>query len=133
MALALAFCSSDLTMTLPFMNPGGIFSNARKQFHLGIGPSAVGQYDSLNSCSGVKHLEALPEPVPAVNQIELHPWCQQRDIVAYCEKHGIVVEAYCPIVRADPKRMQDLVLVQITQKYAKEPAQVLLRWSLQKG
>lgn len=68
-----------------------------------------------------------------MNQIELHPWCQQRDIVAYCEKHGIVVEAYCPIVRADPKRMQDPVLVQITQKYAKEPAQVLLRWSLQKG
>ena len=36
---------SDLTMTLPFMNPGDIFSNARKQFHLGIGPSAVSQYD----------------------------------------------------------------------------------------
>ena len=38
--------SSDLTMTLPFMNTGDIFSNARKQFHLGIGPSAVGQYHS---------------------------------------------------------------------------------------
>ena len=33
-------------MTLPFMDPGDIFSNARKQFHLGIGPSAVGQYDT---------------------------------------------------------------------------------------
>ncbi|KAI0743121.1 cytochrome P450 [Daedaleopsis nitida] len=36
---------SDLTMTLPFMDTGDIFSNARKQFHLGIGPSAVGQYN----------------------------------------------------------------------------------------
>lgn len=81
----------------------------------------------------MKHLEALPDPVPAVNQIELHPWCQQRDIVTYCEKKGIVLEAYCPIVRADPKRLGDPVLVKLAQKYQKEPAQILLRWSLQKG
>jgi diketogulonate reductase-like aldo/keto reductase len=81
----------------------------------------------------VKHLEALPEPRPAVNQIELHPWCQQREIVDYCDKYGIAVQAYCPLVRADAKRFDDPVLKRICKKTGKGPGQVLIRWSLQKG
>lgn len=80
---------------------------------------------------GVAHLTALPGPVPAVNQIELHPWCQQRDIVAYCREKGIVVQAYCPLVRA--QRADDPVLNRIASKYGKTWAQILIRWSLQKG
>ncbi|GFZ49810.1 Uncharacterized oxidoreductase [Saitozyma sp. JCM 24511] len=82
---------------------------------------------------GVKHLEELPQPVPAVNQIELHPWCQQREIVSYCEKNGIALQAYCPIVRGDKKRLSEPKLVKISEKHGKEPAQVLIRWGLQKG
>ncbi|KAL7421075.1 hypothetical protein Q5752_003959 [Cryptotrichosporon argae] len=82
---------------------------------------------------GVKHLAALPAPTPAINQIELHPWCQQRDIVAYCQQHSIAVQAYCPIVRADPKRLGDPVAVRIADKHGKQVTQVLIRWSLQKG
>lgn len=82
---------------------------------------------------GVKHLKALPGPTPAVNQIELHPWCQQRDIVDYCREKGIVVQAYCPLVRADEGRLSDPVLVDIAKRHGKAPTQVLLRWSLQKG
>lgn len=80
---------------------------------------------------GVAHLKALPDPVPAVNQIELHPWCQQRDIVAYCKEKGIAVQAYCPLVRA--QRADDPVLDRIAKKYGKTWAQILIRWSLQKG
>ncbi|RDX45259.1 cytochrome P450 [Lentinus brumalis] len=50
---------SDLTMTLPFMNTGDVFSNARKQFHLGIGPSAVHQYDRDYEASSLQFLQAL--------------------------------------------------------------------------
>jgi diketogulonate reductase-like aldo/keto reductase len=82
---------------------------------------------------GVPHLEALPGPTPAVNQVELHPFCQQRDIVEYCRKHGIVVQAYCPLVRAKEARMRDPTLMRVAQKHGKEVAQVLLKWSLQKG
>lgn len=82
---------------------------------------------------GVHHLKALPGPTPAVNQIELHPWCQQRDIVAYCADKGIIVQAYCPIARADPGKLKTPALVQIAEKHGKEVTQVLLRWSLQKG
>lgn len=82
---------------------------------------------------GVKHLKDLPAPTPAVNQIELHPWCQQRDIVEYCREHGIVIQAYCPLVRADEKRLKDPTVTKIAEKHNKAATQVLLRWSLQKG
>ncbi|KAI5479680.1 aldo-keto reductase [Pseudohyphozyma bogoriensis] len=68
---------------------------------------------------------------PEVNQIELHPWCQQQPIVDYCKQHGIVVEAYCPIVRG--QRFEDPTLVEVAKKVGKTGAQVLIRWSLQKG
>ncbi|EDU45395.1 ARA1 Aldo keto reductase related to diketogulonate reductase [Pyrenophora tritici-repentis] len=69
--------------------------------------------------------------LPVVNQIELHPWCQQREIVDYCKDHKIVVEAYCPLVRNE--KANDETLVSIAKKHNKEPNQILIRWSLQKG
>ena len=50
---------SDLTMTLPFMDPGETFSNARKQFHLGIGQGAVGQYDGAYEDASRAFVRAL--------------------------------------------------------------------------
>jgi len=82
---------------------------------------------------GVKHLEEIREAgleTPAVNQIELQPFCQQKDIVEYCNKHGIFVQAYCPLVRG---RFDNPVLKEVAKKYNKEVAQVLVRWSLQRG
>lgn len=64
-------------------------------------------------------------------QIELHPWCQQKPIVEYCQANGIAVQAYCPIVRG--QRFDDPVLVKVAEKLGKTGAQVLIRWSLQKG
>ncbi|KAK4702367.1 hypothetical protein P7C70_g3856, partial [Phenoliferia sp. Uapishka_3] len=81
------------------------------------------------------HLEELKASgvklTPEVNQIELHPWCQQKKIVEYCRAKGIIVQAYCPLVRG--LRMNDPVLQSICQKTGKTEAQVLIRWSLQKG
>ncbi|VDB87114.1 unnamed protein product [Peniophora sp. CBMAI 1063] len=85
---------------------------------------------------GVRHLEELVSAgleTPAVNQLEVHPWCQQREIRAYCERKGIVVQAYCPIVRNIPELIGDPVLVRIAEKHQREPVRVLLRWSLQHG
>ncbi|KAI9170876.1 oxidoreductase [Paramyrothecium foliicola] len=88
---------------------------------------------------GIKHIEELKESAkvwpPHVNQIEateqLHPWCQQRQIVEYCEKNGIVVEAYCPLVRN--QKADNETLVGIAKKHNVSPNQVLLRYCLQKG
>ncbi|PNH64024.1 hypothetical protein VD0002_g4516 [Verticillium dahliae] len=61
---------------------------------------------------------------PSVNQIE-------RALVAYCERHGIVVQAWSPLVRGT--KMADPTLRRLGEKHGKTPAQVLVRYSLQKG
>jgi diketogulonate reductase-like aldo/keto reductase len=81
-----------------------------------------------------RHLDELladANVVPAVNQYELHPFGQQQDITDACAEHGIVVEAYCPLVRA--QRFEDETLQRIAAETGRTPAQVLVRWSLQRG
>lgn len=82
----------------------------------------------------VRHLEELlaraKEP-PAVNQVELHPFLQQRELLAFCRAHGIVVEAYAPLVKA--RRMDHPALRRIAGRRRASPAQVLVRWALQLG
>ena len=82
----------------------------------------------------VRHLEELlgraREP-PAVNQVELHPFLQQRELVEFCSGNGIVVEAYAPLVKA--QRMDHPALRRIARRHGASPAQVLVRWALQQG
>lgn len=82
----------------------------------------------------VRHLEELlgraKEP-PAVNQVELHPFLQQRELVEFCRANGIVVEAYAPLVKAH--KMDHPVLRRIAERHRVTPAQVLVRWGLQLG
>ncbi|KAI0838009.1 Aldo/keto reductase [Hypoxylon sp. FL0890] len=84
---------------------------------------------------GIGHIEELKTFAkvwpPHVNQIELHPWCQQKEIVQYCEQHGIVVEAYCPLVRNT--KSEDKTLVSIARKHGVTPNQVLIRYCLQRN
>ncbi|KZV99197.1 Aldo/keto reductase [Exidia glandulosa HHB12029] len=94
---------------------------------------------------GVHHLEEIKAEgleTPSVNQIEasaefapfrLHPWCQQRPIVEYCNKNGIIIEAYTPLAQAKPGYLTNPVVVAIAEKHGKDSAQVLIRWSLQTG
>ncbi|KAL2889924.1 putative oxidoreductase YJR096W [Ceratocystis lukuohia] len=66
-----------------------------------------------------------------VAQYELHPWCARKEIVEWCRARGITVEAYSPLVRGE--RWGETQLVKLAEKYGKSEAQILLRWSLQKG
>ena len=66
----------------------------------------------------------------SVGQWELHPWLTRKDIVDWCDKRGVICEAYCPIVRN--QRSGDVALQNLSKKHGKTPAQVLIRWSLQK-
>ncbi|KAH0566159.1 hypothetical protein GP486_000441 [Trichoglossum hirsutum] len=68
---------------------------------------------------------------PHVNQIELHPWCQQREIAAYCRDNNIVIQAYCPLARN--RKAENPTLLAIAEKYQRTTAQVLIRYCLQKG
>lgn len=82
----------------------------------------------------VHHLEYLlttAKVVPAVNQIELHPRHIQTDIVEFCRKHQIQVVAWSPLQKGAVVKVP--VIKNLAKKYQKTPAQVVLRWNLQKG
>ncbi|MCK3685815.1 aldo/keto reductase [Maribellus sp. YY47] len=82
----------------------------------------------------VHHLEDfLPhcKVVPAVNQVEFHPELIQPDLLKYCQKKGIQLEAWSPIMKG---RVNDVPLMQeLAAKYGKTPVQIVLRWDIQKG
>jgi len=84
---------------------------------------------------GVKHLDELvasqPRVMPAVNQIEVHPFNTRTNITETCRKHGILVEAYAPLAQA--RRMKDPTIVSLAKKYHVTWAQLMIRWSLQHG
>jgi 2,5-diketo-D-gluconate reductase A len=80
------------------------------------------------------HLERLAEEtdtVPAVNQIEVHPYFTNDEVRAYGHKHGIATEAWSPI--AQGKVLSDHVVEGIAYGTGKSPAQVVLRWHIQRG
>ena len=82
----------------------------------------------------VGHLERLAnetDTVPAVNQIEVHPYFVNEEVREYCREHGIAVEAWSPI--AQGKVLDDPVVTQIAEAAGRTPAQVVLRWHIQRG
>jgi 2,5-diketo-D-gluconate reductase A len=83
----------------------------------------------------VPHLKRLAEEtatVPAVNQIELHPWLPQTELRAYHRRHGIATEAWSPLAKGG-ELLADELIVGLAEKYGKTPAQIVLRWHLQLG
>ncbi len=80
------------------------------------------------------HLERLfaeTETVPAVNQIEAHPFFTNDDVREFGKRHGIVTEAYSPI--ATGKVLNEPTVVALADKLGRTPAQLVLRWHIQLG
>jgi diketogulonate reductase-like aldo/keto reductase len=78
--------------------------------------------------------------VPAVNQIEVHPYFQQRGVQAFGADHGIVTQAWSPIGGItfyrdgrQPSTLDNPVITTIAKEHGRTPAQVMLRWGLQEG
>lgn len=83
----------------------------------------------------VPHLEELlpaAEIVPAVNQIEFHPYLQTKPLAAFCRGKGIQLEAWSPLMQAGAL-LRDPTLAAIAEKHGKTVAQVVLRWDVQGG
>lgn len=82
----------------------------------------------------IRHLEELRKVsgiIPAVNQIECHPLCYPRELIEYCQANGIQVQAYAPLARG--AYLDNDILCVLGTKYAHTPAQIGLRWAVQKG
>ena len=80
------------------------------------------------------HLDLLAQGsavVPAVNQIEVHPYFTNEEVRSYGRAHGIVTEAWAPIAKG--LILHDPVIAQIAERSGKSPAQVVLRWHIQRG
>jgi diketogulonate reductase-like aldo/keto reductase len=81
-----------------------------------------------------RHLEELlgrANVPPAVNQVELHPFLVQRELLEFCRARRIQVEAYAPLVKA--RRMAHPIVKGVASKHRRTPAQILVRWSLEHG
>ncbi|RFU79376.1 hypothetical protein TARUN_2831 [Trichoderma arundinaceum] len=106
---------------------------AGKVRSIGVSNYGVHHLDELEAY--IKELEsergAGKGGVISVGQWEIHPWLPRDDIVQWCHARNIAVQAYCPIVRGE--RFGDAKVLAVAKKYGKTEAQVLLRWSLQKG
>ena len=80
----------------------------------------------------IRHLTELladSDRIPAVNQVELHPYLYQRELADFCHEKNIVIEAYSPLTHGE--RLDDPRLMAIARNYSKSPAQILIRWGLQ--
>lgn len=91
----------------------------------------------------LRDILSYAEIKPSVLQVELHPYLTQNDLVTFCRENGIAVTAYSSFGVLSYKNMDNIdvhescleedVVKQIGSKYNKTPAQVVLRWALQRG
>ena len=77
----------------------------------------------------LEELESYANITPALNQVELTPWLYNQNLVDYCSKKNIQLQAYSPLTRG--KKFDDARLIQLCKKYDKTPAQIIIRWSIE--
>ncbi|NMJ87908.1 MAG: aldo/keto reductase, partial [Thaumarchaeota archaeon] len=83
---------------------------------------------------GIHHIKEIlswAEIGPCMNQIELSPFLQRSELVNFCKENGIVTTAYSPLTHG--RKINDEQLTEIGKLYKKSSAQILIKWSLQKG
>ncbi|MGH8167719.1 MAG: aldo/keto reductase [Woeseiaceae bacterium] len=83
------------------------------------------------SMEQIRELTEMTDEKPCVNQIEWTPFGCSRQMQDYCRENQIVIQAYSPLTRTE--RFEDATLARISQRLGKSPAQLLLRWNLQRG
>ena len=90
--------------------------------NIGVSNFKINQLEELIKNCSIK---------PFVNQIEFHPGFMQREIVDYCKAQGIAVQAWSPLRSGRSLKQQPVI--DMAQKYAKTPAQIILKWCIQNG
>jgi 2,5-diketo-D-gluconate reductase A len=79
----------------------------------------------------LRRLHGESDIIPAVNQIEAHPYLTQDDVRTFCAEHQIAVEAWSPLGKGGV--LDDPVVTRIAERIGRTPAQVVLRWHIQRG
>src|SRR5690625_320581 len=93
-----------------------------------------GRTKAIGVCNfDIEHLQRILDEcdvIPTVNQVECHPYLQQKELKQFCDEHGILLEAYSPLMNGT-KVMDNDVIQDLADQYGKTPAQIILRWHLQ--
>ncbi|PTH35980.1 2,5-diketo-D-gluconic acid reductase [Staphylococcus arlettae] len=101
-----------------------------------IDAQKAGLLKSIGVCNFLpEHIDTLEQEtgvLPAINQIELHPYFNQQDVIDYHREKGIVIQAWSPIGRAS-NVINDETIATIAEKYNKSIPQVILKWHVQNG
>lgn len=94
-----------------------------------------GRVKAIGVCNfEIEHLERVLkecEVKPVLNQVECHPYLAQNELRAFCEQHDIFLEAWSPLDQGGDV-LKDEVVVKLAEAYGKTPAQIVLRWHLQR-
>ncbi|RKP07217.1 NADP-dependent oxidoreductase domain-containing protein [Thamnocephalis sphaerospora] len=85
------------------------------------------------SIKNLRKLLATARVVPAVNQVELHPYMPQNELLAFCRQQGIHVTAYSPLGSSGAPILEEPVIKAVAAKHQCSPAQVLLNWATSRG
>lgn len=84
----------------------------------------------------IHHLKDILESselVPSVNQVEFHPYVIQKDLTNFCKKNNIQFESWSPLGATKNGLLKDKTIIEIAKNYNKSPAQIILRWNIDKG
>jgi len=85
------------------------------------------------SIPNLEYLEKSWTVVPAVNQVELHPFLPQHALKKWCDSRGILLEAYCPLGSTNSPILKDPDIVAIAEKYKASPATILISYQVNRG
>jgi diketogulonate reductase-like aldo/keto reductase len=80
----------------------------------------------------IRHLDehlSTSAVAPAVNQVEFSPFLYQKQLLDYCRERNIQIEAYSPLTQG--KKLKHRVVKEISRKYGRTPAQILIRWAIE--
>lgn len=101
---------------------------------------STGKVKAIGVCNfNIRRLEDLlskTKIVPAVNQIEAHPYLKQPELKKFCEDKGILIQAYSPLGNNQqnlPKAVDDLKVKKLAEQVGRDPGQVLYSWAVQRG
>jgi len=83
------------------------------------------------SIAELKETIQISDIIPAINQVEFHPFLYQKDLLDFCKNNRIQIESYSPLTRG--KKLNHPLVKAISNRYGKTTAQILIKWNLQHG
>jgi len=83
------------------------------------------------SIAELKETIQISDIIPAINQVEFHPFLYQKDLLDFCKNNRIQIESYSPLTRG--RKLNHPLVKAISNKYGKTTAQILIKWNLQHG